>query len=122
MSPGLAASGSSVSPRESRADCAARTSPTSCSGADWQSNGIACEGISIPPLGFVRSDSSGYFVFPLLSPGRYKLRIGAASYQPQELHELDLAVASRIDFLFRLRPLSDVWEQGQIRSVQFPDS
>jgi len=83
---------------------------------------VACEGISITPLGAVRSDTSGYFVLPLLSPGQYKLRVSAASYQPQEVYELELAVASRIDFTFRLRPLSDVWEQGRYRSVLFPES
>jgi hypothetical protein len=82
---------------------------------------IACEGMSITPPA-VRSDDSGYFVLPLLSPGRYKISVGAANYQPQEVYELDLAVASRIDFVFRLRPLSDVWEQGRYRSVLFPDS
>src|SRR6266851_3869285 len=66
---------------------------------------ISCEGISITPLGAVRSDNSGYFVLPLLSPGQYKLRVGAAKYQPQEVYELELAVASRIDVTFRLRPL-----------------
>ena len=50
------------------------------------------------------------------------MRVGAANYQPQEVYELDLAVASRIDFAFRLRPLSDVWEQGRYRSVLFPES
>src|SRR5260221_3255139 len=83
---------------------------------------ISCEGISITPLGAVRSDNSGYFILPLLSPGQYKMRVGAAKYQPQEVYELELAVASRIDFTFRLRPLSDVWEQGRYRSVLFPES
>src|SRR6266567_1091002 len=67
---------------------------------------VSCEGISITPLGAVRSDSSGYFTLPLLSPGQYQMRVGAAKYQPQEVYELELAVASRIDFTFRLRPLS----------------
>src|SRR5215813_163979 len=83
---------------------------------------VSCEGISITPLGAVRSDSSGYFILPLLSPGQYQMRVGAAKYQPQEVYELELAVASRIDFVFRLRPLSDVWEQGRYRSVLFPES
>lgn len=83
---------------------------------------ISCEGITITPLGAVRSDRSGYFVMPLLSPGQYQMRVGAANYQPQEVYELELAVASRIDFVFRLRPLSDVWEQGRYRSVLFPES
>ena len=68
-----------------------------------------------------RTDRAGLFALPLVSPGRHALRIEAAGYQPQELHELDLAVASRADFLFRLRPLADVWEQGQYRGVFFPE-
>ncbi len=41
-------------------------------------------------------------------------------FQAQEVQELELAVASRIDLSFRLRPLSDVWEAGQTNSVFLP--
>jgi hypothetical protein len=44
----------------------------------------------------------------------------ADSYQPQELQELELPVAGRVQLDFRLRPLSDVWESGQYRSVFLP--
>jgi hypothetical protein len=83
---------------------------------------ITCEGVSLTPLGAVHSDPSGYFVLPLLSPGQYKMRVAAPTYQPQEVYEVELAVAGRIDFVFRLRPLSDVWEQGRYRSVLFPET
>src|ERR1700733_11506042 len=63
------------------------------------------------------SDSDGYFTLPLLSPGFYHLRIEAADFQPQELAEVELAVAGRLDYNFRLRPLNDVWEAGQYNSV-----
>src|ERR1051326_7371437 len=38
--------------------------------------------------GTARSDSSGIYVLPLLSPGTYRIRAAAKSYQAQELHEL----------------------------------
>ncbi|HEY3835824.1 MAG TPA: carboxypeptidase regulatory-like domain-containing protein, partial [Bryobacteraceae bacterium] len=70
--------------------------------------------------GTARSDSGGYYYLPLLSPGLYSIRAQASGYQAQELQELDLPVAARLEVDFRLRPLSDVWESGQYRSVFLP--
>ena len=66
------------------------------------------------------SDENGYYALPLLSPGTYRVRAIAMEYQAQEVQDLELAVASRIDLSFRLRPLSDVWEAGQNNSVFLP--
>ena len=68
------------------------------------------------------SDSSGYYLLPLLSPGVYQVRVTAAGYQAQEVQELELTVAARIDLDFRLRPLNDVWESGLYNSVFLPGS
>ena len=62
-------------------------------------------------------DTAGNFTLPLLSPGFYHLRIEAPNFQPQELAEVELAVAGRLDFNFLLRPQSDVWEAGQYNSA-----
>ncbi len=67
--------------------------------------------------GATTSDKSGYYYLPLLSPGFYRIRIMAPDYQSQEVQELKLTVAARIDLDFRLRPLNDVWESGQYNSV-----
>ena len=72
--------------------------------------------------GSAASDSAGYYYLPLLSPGTYRVRVAAASYQSQEVQELELPVAGRIELDFRLRPLSDVWEAGQYNSVFLPGS
>ena len=72
--------------------------------------------------GTARSGRSGYYVLPLLPPGQYRIRVTADRYQAQELHELDLPVAARLDLNFRLRLLTDVWETGQYRSVFLPNS
>jgi len=70
--------------------------------------------------GTLRSDIGGYYFLPLLSAGTYSIRATAEKYQPQELQQLELAVAGRVQLDFRLRPLSDVWESGQYRSVFLP--
>ena len=70
--------------------------------------------------GTLRSDASGYYFLPLLSAGTYTVRTTADTYQPQELQQLELPVAGRVQLDFRLRPLNDVWEAGQYRSVFLP--
>ena len=65
---------------------------------------------------------AGYFVLPLLAPGLYRLRVEAPLYQAAEVHQLEVPVAGRLDLQFRLRPLSDVWQSGQYRSVFLPNS
>ncbi|HEY6392618.1 MAG TPA: carboxypeptidase regulatory-like domain-containing protein [Bryobacteraceae bacterium] len=70
--------------------------------------------------GAAASDASGYYYLPLLSPGFYRIRVTEPSFQSQEVQELELTVAARIELDFRLRPLNDVWESGQYRSVFLP--
>ena len=72
--------------------------------------------------GGVTSNSEGYYYLPQLSPGRYRVRVTADAFQPQDLYELELLVAARLDLDFRLRPLNDVWEQNDYRSVSFSGS
>jgi hypothetical protein len=68
------------------------------------------------------SDSSGYYLLPLLSPGMYQIRVTATGFQAQEVQDIELTVAASIDLDFRLRPLNDVWEAGQYNSVFLPGS
>jgi Carboxypeptidase regulatory-like domain/TonB-dependent Receptor Plug Domain len=68
------------------------------------------------------SDADGYYYLPLLSPASYRIRVTAPNYQSQEVQEVTLPVAGRLEFNFRLRPLSDVWESGQYNSVFLPGS
>ena len=70
--------------------------------------------------GAASSDASGYYNLPLLSPGIYQIRVTSPKYQSQEVQELELTVAARIQLDFRMRPLSDVWESGQYKSVFLP--
>jgi hypothetical protein len=72
--------------------------------------------------GTARTNASGYYALPLLPPGVYQVRVTADRYQAQELHELELAVAAFLEINFRLRPLTDVWEQGQYRSFFPPNT
>ncbi len=70
--------------------------------------------------GGASSDDSGYYYLPLLSPGIYSIRVMAPAYQSQEVQQLELTVAARVELDFRLRPLSDVWESGEYKSVFLP--
>ena len=62
------------------------------------------------------------FTVPSLSPGTYRIRVSAPGYQSQEARALELPVAARFELNFRMRPLSDVWEQRQFRSLVLPES
>ncbi len=66
------------------------------------------------------SDASGFYALPMLTPGFYRVRVEAAGFQAREVQELELAVAARLELDFTLRPLNDVWEAGQYRSVFLP--
>src|SRR5262249_17932026 len=72
--------------------------------------------------GVASSDATGNFFLLMLSPGIYRVRATAAGYQAREVQELELPVAARLELNFRLRPLNDVWESGQYRSVFLPGS
>src|SRR5436309_6841267 len=45
--------------------------------------------------GTARTDAAGYYYLPLLSPGSYRLRASAKTYQDQELYNLEVPVAGR---------------------------
>lgn len=77
---------------------------------------------TLAATGTLKSDTLGYYFLPLLSAGTYSVRCEADGYQSQQLEELELPVAGRIQIEFKLRPLSDVWEAGQYRSVFLPGS
>jgi hypothetical protein len=90
--------------------------------------GRAIGGASIVAIGAgtsearTTSDASGYFYLPLLSPASYRVQVTQTGFQSQEIQELTLAVAARLELDFLLRPLSDVWEAGQYNSVFLPGS
>ncbi|HET8550395.1 MAG TPA: carboxypeptidase regulatory-like domain-containing protein [Bryobacteraceae bacterium] len=68
------------------------------------------------------TDEAGYFCLPLLSPGSYSIHVDAESYQSQGAADLRLDVAGALDIDFRLRPLNDIWERGEYRSIFLPGS
>lgn len=90
------------------------------SGAPIAAASVVCRSTGADTTVTARSDDGGFYNLPLLSPGRYALRVEATGYQAQELQDLELAVAARLEVDFRIRPLSDVWESGQYRSVFLP--
>lgn len=87
--------------------------PVSGATVAWSSTTVAASGTQ-------KSDAGGYYFLPLLSTGTYSLRASGETFQPQELDELQLPVAGLVTLDFQLRPLNDVWEAGQYRSVFLP--
>jgi hypothetical protein len=83
---------------------------------------IAYSNPALAVAGTSTGDAGGAYFLPMLSPGGYNIRASADGYQAQELQQLELTVAGRIQIDFKLRPLHDVWEAGQYRSVFLPGS
>src|SRR5262245_62141959 len=83
---------------------------------------VACDNRATHTTVLAHTGPGGYYALPLLPPGVYRVRVSAETYQSQEVQELTLAVAGSIQLNLRLRPLSDVWESGQFRSVFLPGS
>jgi hypothetical protein len=83
---------------------------------------ITYQSPALSASGTYQTDAAGYYFLPLLSTGTYSVRASAPGFQAQELQQLDLPVAGRIQIDFKLRPLNDVWEAGQFRSVFLPGS
>lgn len=77
---------------------------------------------SLVTSGKFASDGSGYYFLPLLSAGFYNIRVSAGQYQSAEVQQIELPVAGRIQLDVKLRPLNDVWEAGEFRSVFLPGS
>lgn len=72
--------------------------------------------------GSQKSGQSGYYTLAPLSPGEYLIRVEADGYQPRELHEIELAVAGRVNIDFALRPLSETMAETSTRAVSLPGS
>src|SRR5207302_9951556 len=83
---------------------------------------VAYWNTAIGSSGSAASGAGGNYSLPMLSPGQYRIRVAATGFQSREVQELDLAVASRIELDFRLRPLNDVWESGLYNSIFLPGS
>src|SRR5258708_6414215 len=81
-----------------------------------------------------RTNELGFYAFSFVPPGTYQLRVCVSScelsrqntpvsgpYQPQEIFDLELSVASRLEVNFALRKLTEVWKAG-IQSGLYEDS
>jgi len=70
-----------------------------------------------------RLNADGFYVIPLLSPGTYRIRVEAGKqYQPREAEAVEVPVSGLIRLDFELRPIADLWEEGQFRSVLLSES
>lgn len=94
----------------------------SVSGRPIDGASIQFTAAALSATGIYSSDPTGAYFLPMLSPGTYSVRATADGFQSQELQQLELPVAGRIQIDFKMRPLNDVWESGQFRSVFLPGS
>lgn len=67
-----------------------------------------------------QSGPDGSYVLPLIPPGILRMSASRAGYQSHQIFDLEVPVAGRIEISFRMRPLQDVWESGQYRSLLLP--
>jgi hypothetical protein len=98
------------------------TADDSVSGRRITGATVSCLGIENSSAIPGKTDATGRFTFAALSPGSYRVRIDAAGYQSQELWQLEVPIAARLELHFHLRPLHDVWEARQYQSFLLPES
>jgi hypothetical protein len=79
---------------------------------------VECENRDTGQLRHTLADAQGDYSLLSLSPGTYRVRVTASGYQPQELLDLEIQVASANQYPFRLRPAGDVWEQRERRNLR----
>ncbi len=96
---------------------------SSSTGAPLSGATVSYRGLATATTGSVAASRDGSFACPLLPPGRYSIRVEAGPvHQPKEIQELDLAVGSRVDIDFSLRPLAEVFDGGEFRGRTLPGS
>ncbi len=98
------------------------TADDSVSGHSIPNATISCRGLASSAALPGQTDAAGRFTFAALSPGSYSIRIDAPGYQSQELRQLDLPIAARLELHFHLRPQNDIWEARQYQSYLLPES
>ena len=67
-------------------------------------------------------DMFGFYAIAGLSPGAYTITVAARGYQSQQARALDMPVAGRVELNFRIRPLADLFGQGEFKTWQTPGS
>lgn len=65
----------------------------------------------------INTGASGRYTFSLLSPGVYRLEAAASNYQPRAWSEITITVAGIVELDLELRPATDVWEGGLLKSI-----
>jgi hypothetical protein len=65
-------------------------------------------------------DAFGFYAIAGLSPGTYTISVTARGYQSQQARTLEMPVAGRVELNFHVRPLADLFGQGQFKTWQTP--
>ena len=76
--------------------------------------------LDVKVTGAVQTDERGFYAIPFLSPGTYSVSAQAKEYQPRELRELELAVASRVELNFPLRSVMELKTRGIYGRASIP--
>ena len=79
---------------------------------------IAFENLELGLKSELTADGNGEFVAPLLPPGPYRFRCEAGpGFQAMEIQRIEIEVGGKHRLDFELRPIGDLWEEGQPRSI-----
>ncbi len=79
---------------------------------------LSYENLEIGRRAELKADAAGEFAAPLLAPGPYRFRCEAGgAFQALEIHRIEIAVGGRHRLDFELRPIGDLWEEGQPRNI-----
>jgi hypothetical protein len=78
-------------------------------GATVRFERLDVESGAVVEVGFAPSTAGGFYSLAALTPGMYRLRVTREDYQPQEVSELELPVAARLEANFSLRRLAEIW-------------
>ena len=81
---------------------------------------VECVNVETHQTVSVGVDLFGFYAVAGLSPGTYTITVAARGYQSQQARSLDMPVAGRVELNFHIRPLADLFGQGQLRTWQTP--
>ena len=82
---------------------------------------ITCTNLVTQDEQVTKTNASGMYSFVSVTPGTYRVRADADEYQSNEVQDLIVFIASRVDLSFPLRPAGYVLDRGTGNTVVLPE-